>query len=397
MEQVVTYEEYLNAIGVNPSQLSPDQHNRAQAAYNSALQQYSQTYGSEAQKRQQQQKPGAGEQIAGAAGQIGGTALGSYAASQLLGSGAPSTPVVVSGTSSGTAGTAVGSASGAAPSAPTVVGAQMGATGGSSAGAGSGVLTGALGVGLAGGAVGAAYGPSFAEHFGELLTEQENVDSDSAIKSALLAGGPLTAWIPPVLDWAGIELDWFDSGKSKGQKVRDVTRKHVDKYSDIYADREAGDIKLADGRTWNTGSHPTDSSHNIDWKQVQREPDRNELIGRLNPLVSALIGNENQDVKAQMVGELYNAATLGGGDPYANIQSFYDNTPIGWGDQKESVRLAWENEQITADQRDAEFAAIDKQFGVANPNGTRWEDVAGLSEEQRARNDSELSGKKRKK
>lgn len=192
--------------------------------------------------------------------------------------------------------------------------------------------------------------------------------------------------------------DFFGSGKDKDQRGRDESRNWFRENTGIYGGETGSEgeslINIANG-TWDTRSHPDDASYNIDWTA----PDH-DAIGQLDALTLALMGGgaRNQggrDRVAEMTGEFYNAATRGGGDVGANLGTIWQNSGLGWGDAKERIRQQWAAGQIDAGQRDASFAAIDKQFGVANPTGARWEDQAGLSEEERRRNDQELKRKKK--
>lgn len=375
----VSYNEYLSYFGIDPREISPEQNAQLRASFEAELAAY-ESGGGDAFAGAE--KPGAAQQIAGAGGQVAGLAAGGAGASYLtdaLGigggvgevgaAGAPAAPEVISGT-----------VLGSSPSTPSVIGGSTipaASEGVGAFGGGTGLLS--AGYALPAAAVAAAYGPSLIKHGGEVLSGES--DSDSQVKTALMTN-PITAWAPPLMDALGISIK---SGKGEDQLRRDAAREALDS---LYSDRESGHIALADGGIYDTGEHPTDQSYNIDWKALSERPDGNEIVGRLNPLVAAIIGNDDK-LQSDLVGEFYNAATSGG-DAMQNIDTFYQNSGKSWGDLKHEAKLAWDRGEIDADERDARFAALDKQFGVENTSGARWEDVAGLSEEERRRNELEL-------
>jgi hypothetical protein len=124
-------------------------------------------------------------------------------------------------------------------------------------------------------------------------------------------------------------------------------------------------------------------------------------ISFLNAMTTAALGDKTRkgsDVKdgktsSDLTGELYNAA-MSNGDFANNIRSMGDK--LGGRDAiYQAVGEQFKADRLDANKRDALFAAIDKQYGIKNLTGARWEDQAGLTEKQKRHNDEQLAkGKK---
>jgi hypothetical protein len=131
-------------------------------------------------------------------------------------------------------------------------------------------------------------------------------------------------------------------------------------------------------------------AYNIDFNQ---EIDPND-IGFLDALGYAQYGGKaNKDgtqnkLISDMTGEMYNAGK-NSGDIKANNR-YYGDKLGGAQVIKETIAQRWRDGKITAQQRDAGFAATDKEYGILNPNNQRWEDGAALDEKDIKRNQEEL-------
>lgn len=313
---------------------------------------------------------------------------------------------------SGAASAATAGSAGQAPAMPALVSALQGGAPTAAAPSAFGGGTGLLSAGWAApaAAVGAYYAPSAIEHGGEILSAAADgdlsaVDTDSGVKGALLTN-PVTAWAVPIADALGISIK---SGKDRDQQVRDNLRGHL---QDIGFLDENWNADIGDGRFYNFGSEelraghtdptqvgeeitgtPQNQSFNIDWKSYAQNPQNESVLGGMNALMMALSSGQT-DRWQDLTGNAYNAAIHGGNDAEATVDQFYqsaDEKGFGWGQQKESIRQAWADGRITAPERDAAFAEIDKRYGVVNETGERWDQQTLMSEEERRRNEEELA------
>jgi hypothetical protein len=203
----------------------------------------------------------------------------------------------------------------------------------------------------------------------------------------------------------------FGSGKSEGEKARDSGRDFWRSNTGIYKapTGEEGEsvIKLANGKEWDTRNFHTgnaDDVQNVDWTDLKRDSElgssreKQDILGFFNAMTTAIMLNKNHDlrnthgvnVQATTASEFYNAAIHGEGDSRENAQAIADNAGVDWGNLKHGILLQWKEGRIDADERDAHWAAIDKYYGVENPNDNRADQQLDLTDEERARNEREL-------
>lgn len=250
---------------------------------------------------------------------------------------------------------------------PAPLGIGGGAGGGGASGGASAASPGMLGgltVPLAGAGVAAYYGPSAIEHGGNIL--QGEAGADSAVKGALMTN-PVTAWTVPLMDAFGVDIK---SGKHADQHLRDAWRGSLEDQG-LTTDYQ---LKLPGG-TFDMGSEslrglnggpvlegltPDNRSYNVDLNRKGVD----QQIGAIQPLAQALIGSGNQKAFNDLTGTLTNAA-LSGGDAMANIRSIYDQA----GGRNAVYGSVLGDQSLDQGTRNAYLAAIDRVYGVANPNG----------------------------
>jgi hypothetical protein len=112
-------------------------------------------------------------------------------------------------------------------------------------------------------------------------------------------------------------------------------------------------------------------AYNIDWNDSSLNRDK---VAFLDAISTARMGNKGKVGKASsdITGELYNAAKSDGNFD-GNVR-FYGDKAGGRDRLYAAIADQWsKNKSITADKRDAMFAAIDKEYGIANPNNNRWD------------------------
>jgi hypothetical protein len=132
----------------------------------------------------------------------------------------------------------------------------------------------------------------------------------------------------------------------------------------------------------NTGK----DAYNVDWSG--ENANRGDQVGLTNALANALIGGKG-GVRSAMAGELYNAYNSDGNFD-ANIKGAYDKAG-GREAVYGSVAERWKKGELTAQERDANFAAIDKLYGIKNTSNARWENSQNLSQKDKDRNTQELA------
>lgn len=143
---------------------------------------------------------------------------------------------------------------------------------------------------------------------------------------------------------------------------------------------------LADGSQYDISTRPDKKAYNVDWSGDNAN--RDEQVGLTNVLANALVGGGSK-LRSDMSGELYNSYNSNGNFD-ANIKSAYDRAG-GRDAVYGQVAERWKQGQLTAGERDANFAAIDKLYGIKNETGARWEDAANLSDKDKQRNASQLA------
>lgn len=291
----------------------------------------------------------------------------------------------------------VSSPGGLAPSIPSVIGGARIEPVGLAGNASEAAAT--LGMGIEG-LPGAAYtpyvAPAIAAGVGAHLGKDSYTagEGKGALKGAL-AGlkepsgaewftlGSLT---PVVGALGGLAGSMFGSGKSKEQRGRDQGRDKARSSTNIYNPEQEAQIQTAKG--WFDTRANGGKSYNIDWGRK----DSGDAVGRLNPLVNALISQKDKSAHAGLVGEFVNAVQKGPGSFEDNINTIFKNSGLGRDQVYQAAAQGWNDKQYDAGTRDAYFAAIDKHFGIANPNNARWDQQVGLSEGDQKRNQSELTG-----
>lgn len=148
---------------------------------------------------------------------------------------------------------------------------------------------------------------------------------------------------------------------------------------------------LADGSQYDISTDPRGRAYEVDLDSLN-DPINAERVGYTNALANALIGGKNPKdnrLRVQMGGELFNSYNSNNQFD-ANIRSAYDRVG-GRNAVYEQVAERWKKGQLSADERDANFAAIDKLYGIKNESGAKWEDSANLSDKDKQRNAQEIS------
>lgn len=186
--------------------------------------------------------------------------------------------------------------------------------------------------------------------------------------------------------------DFFGSGKSKEQKGRDSVRGDIRSQSNIYNKDQEYMIDVGGGNAFDTRANGG-KSYNIDWNQEGV----GDVVGAIDPIVAALSSGKDKGSKSGVVGELTNAVVKGGSNKQDAINQIYASTGKSHSDLYQAILARWQAGEISAGERDAYLAALDKQFGIANPNDNRWDQQANLSEEEKSRNARELQPKDNKK
>lgn len=245
----------------------------------------------------------------------------------------------------------------------------------------------APGISGLGAAAGAATGYLQGKGIYEAL-QGEKLSVPESVALAPLTGG-LSLVYNPVKKLLGIS-----GGRSKDAINRQNIRESLaERTPSLYQGEDNSQISFSDGSIYDIrdGRRPGNTRKSIDIDQglLKGDKQRNEALGAINAWTTAVLGPQNQG--RQLAGELYNAVTHDGKNYDQRVNDIFQQGP-GWGDLKHSVALRWQDGEISANERDAAFAAIDKQFGVKNESGARWEDQAGLSEADKNRNTKELNG-----
>lgn len=188
----------------------------------------------------------------------------------------------------------------------------------------------------------------------------------------------------------------FGSGRAAQERgMRKVGRRSLQEAGLMNEDSRSR-YNRADGSQFDISQYKADTgkdAYNINFDGTENADD----ISFLNAISSAILGDKKRqgsDVKdgktsSDLTGELYNTA-YSGGDANQNVRFMGDK--VGGRDAiYNGVAEQFKAGRIDANKRDALFAAIDKEYGIANPTGARWEDQAGLDEKQRRRNDEQLA------
>lgn len=173
----------------------------------------------------------------------------------------------------------------------------------------------------------------------------------------------------------------FGSSKGKEHMQRDVIRQGMkdmgilpkdNKY--VFSDGTVFDFGLDGGaELQNVGRSElqpggTRRYFQIDWT----DPNAAYVVGGINPILDSLQFGDDEARRADIGGYYYNATVAGNPkDIDARLREVYSYVygPQNTRDNAAtSVWNAYNNGQITPEQRNADLAAIDKIFGVVNPN-----------------------------
>jgi hypothetical protein len=201
--------------------------------------------------------------------------------------------------------------------------------------------------------------------------------------------------IPGSPTWIANQL--FGASRQRQEKgARKVSRSGAFRDAGLIGAEDGAGYGLADGSEFSISDYKTNTgkdAYNINFDGSENA----DGISFLNAISSGILGEKSRkgsDVKdsktsSDLTGELYNAA-MSNGDFAGNIRHMGDK--VGGRDAIYSaVGEQWRNNQIDAAKRDAYFAAIDKQYGIANPTGGRWEDGANLTAGNLKRNKEQLA------
>lgn len=300
------------------------------------------------------------------AGTAGASTLGNLSLSQALGLGG-------SGTAT-TAGTAGATTAGAG-----TAGAGTAATGATGAGIGASLLP-AAGI-AAGAATGYLQGKGVYD-----AARGEDLDLASQAALALPTFGTSFLYNP---------VKNFFGSKKKGERIaRKQGRLGLQNAGLMNADSRSR-YNLASGNQFDISEFKKNTgkdAYNVDWSG--ENANRGDQVGLTNALANALIGSKG-GVASAMSGELYNAYNSDGNFD-ANVKAAYDKVG-GRNAVYQAVAEKWKKakesgkDTYTAAQRDADFASIDRLYGIKNTSNARWEDSQNLSEKDKNRNAQELA------
>lgn len=212
------------------------------------------------------------------------------------------------------------------------------------------------------------------------------IKRDDAMRATMMLN-PLTAPLA-ALDMMGIPVFGNNSRQSMERKARKEGRRTLQDMQLLNPDSRST-YSLADGTGINIQDYKKNTGkdfYNIDSSNLQNDADR---VALANSIVNAGIGG-NSKLRSDLAGEVYNAWNSNGKfdenarakfDALGGRNAIYEAIAQKWKDSKG---------KMSANERDSSFAALDKFYGIANPNNQRWEDGAGLSQKEMERNRKEL-------
>jgi hypothetical protein len=326
------------------------------------------------------------DQALGYVGGIGASLGGAYLASGALGSSAGA------GTTAGVGGALGGATTGAgiASTAPAVSGAvpAMPQLIGATPATGLGAQLGSTGATLGGGAIGpsallagglaAGAGTGFLQGQGlynAVRGRDMNIGQEAALALPTFGASFL---VDPVRSLFG--------SKKEGERIaRKEGRKGFQNAGLMNQDSRSR-YNLADGSQYDISTREDKKAYNVDW--AGDNANRDEQVGLTNVLANALVGGGGK-LRSDMSGELYNSYNSNGNFG-ANFRAAADKAG-GRDAIYGAITERWKKGQLTAQERDANFAAIDKEYGIKNETGARWEDAANLSDKDKQRNSSEMA------
>ena len=187
---------------------------------------------------------------------------------------------------------------------------------------------------------------------------------------------------PQILAAAGAIGGLFGSKREGERKSRKEGRRMLQNAGLMGPDSRSI-YSLADGSGYDIRTRPDRAAYNVDFN----EEGAGERVGLLNALTNAIVGGKKDKPRSDLTGELYNSY-MSNGKFDENARSAFDKAG-GRDAIYNAVAQRWNKEELNADQRDANFAAIDKLYGIANPTGSRWD--AQLTGKDAERNQKELA------
>jgi hypothetical protein len=342
-------------------------------------QEWARNYGNQVQDQFGQNPPKneGTKQIAGYVGGLGAAAGANYLYNNGIGATATQVGNLFGGAGASSAGAAA--ASGLPPAAPSVIASSSLGSSGASAAGSAGTST--LGIGGAstlgtGAALGAGAATGYLQGSGLYNAAQGN-DMNFAEETALaLPTFGLSYAVDPIKKLFG----------SKREAERDARKEGRNKLSNAGLFQNNA-YNLASGSGYDIAQPGNRNSYILDHNQ----DGIGEQVGGANALAYALLGGGK--VKSDLTGEIVNAYRSDGNFD-GNLRAASDK--LGGRDAiYGGIANAWQKGAISANERDAGFAAIDKQYGIKNKSGGRWEDTAGLSEDEKKRNAEQLANREK--
>ncbi len=200
---------------------------------------------------------------------------------------------------------------------------------------------------------------------------------------------------PQILALAGAAGSMFGSKRAAERKTRKAGRKSMKDFGIVDQDSSER-YNLASGNQFNIRDFKNQTggdAYNINWDDPTLDRDK---VAFLDAISTARMGNKGKVGKASsdITGELYNAARSDGN--FAGNVRFYGDKAGGRDQIYNLIAQRWEKDKsITADKRDAMFAAIDKEYGILNPTNSRWD--AKLTGKDLERNQKEMAEAAKKK
>jgi hypothetical protein len=227
------------------------------------------------------------------------------------------------------------------------------------------------------------------KEFGESIQEE----GKRQLSTPMLATGVINPYVwfwaaQAALGGAGAG-SLFGSSKEPERMARKEGRRAFQNQGLMNADSRSR-YNLADGTQYDIRDREDKKAYNVD----ENDPNAAQGVGLTNALANAIIGGGNK-VSRDLSGELYNSYTSNGNFD-ANIRAAYDK--VGGRDAVyQGVADRWleakkrGEDTYTAAQRDADFASIDRLYGIKNEANARWEDSQNLSDKDIKRNVDELA------
>lgn len=196
--------------------------------------------------------------------------------------------------------------------------------------------------------------------------------------TGMMVGGPVGAGIGAAIGGVGSALG---AGLNSPPHPDTVDRKNsLSELQNRGLLGPGNTLSLAGGQTGKIGSYNVENN----------SPDKamGQAVGMINPLAEILVSEQTGEYKgdadkrrADLAGQLTNTVTGAGGNTWQNVRGLYEKLGMDRDSAYTKIGQLAGTGQITEQERDAYFAAIDSLFGVANKNASA-EDQARFQSQQ---------------